>query len=352
MPTPGRRPYDPRNPVLLASAVLTGSREAGREIGADLSASLARSGIDRSQLEAPRGYLPFHKVVHFLNDVATRFDCPHFGLLVGQHQPPLRYGVLGKLIRLAPDIRTAFLTATEYNWLASEEALWELQRSDGYVHVIRRSRVSFSGPISQLHALSITLLFKAVMALSGGKATVAHVSFSHGEPRTGDLYRRFFKSPVYFDMDSDGIAMPEQCLDLQIATGDPELFPILKSQMDAIRAGYSADDDMATKVRHYISKNLGTTLCNLESVAQLLGQHSRTLQRELCLSGTTFRQLLRDARQAQAERYLLESNVSLASLSAYLGYRNVSAFSRAFKEHCGISPAEWRSRQRVSPSLR
>jgi AraC-like DNA-binding protein len=341
-----RRAYDPHNPALLRSETLLGSLEAAAEIGIDLSASLAASGIAAEQLGSPRGFLAFHRVIHFLEDVATRCDCPQFGFLVGKHQPPLRFGVLGRFLRLAPNLGSAFAAGVDYSWVTSQESLWHLRREGGLAHLTRRSRVSFDGPTEQLHTLSITVLFKALTMLSGGHAQPSYVTFAHAEPRASELYRRFFKSPVYFDMESDAIVLPERCLRLPIETADPELFPIVRSHLDSMRAAHSPDDPVTTKVYRHIGKSLGTTFCNLESVAQLLDQHPRTLQRELNRAGVSFRQLLLDVRQEQAERYLRASNISLAQLADFLGYRNVSAFSRAFKGNCGLSPGEWRQQHR------
>jgi AraC-like DNA-binding protein len=341
-----RRAYDPHNPALLRSETLLGSLEAAAELGIDLSASLVRSGIAAEQLGSPKGFLAFHKVINFLDDVATRFDCPQFGFLVGKHQAPLRFGVLGRFLRLAPNLGSAFTAGVDYSWVTSQESLWHLRREGGLAHLTRHSRISYDGPVEQLHTLSITVLFKALMVLSGGNVRPSYVSFAHAETRTSEIYRRFFKSPVYFDMDSDAIVLPEQCLKQPIETADPELFPIVRSHLDSMRAAHSPDDHVTAKVYHHISKSLGTTFCNLESVAQLLDQHPRALQRELNRVGVSFRQLLLDVRQEQAERYLRASNISLTQLADFLGYRNVSAFSRAFKGNCGLSPAEWRHRHR------
>lgn len=341
-----RKTYDPHNPALLRSETLLGSLEAAADLEIDLSESLRTSGIAAEQLGSPKGFLAFHKVTNFLEDVATRFDCPQFGFLVGKHQAPLRFGVLGRFLRLAPNLGAAFAAAVAYSWVTSEESLWHLRREIGLAHLTRYSRVSYDGPVEQLHTLSITVLFKALMVLSGGNVRPSYVSFAHAEPRTSEIYRRFFRSPVYFEMDSDAIVLPEQCLKLRIETADPDLFPIVKSHLDSMRAANSPDDHVTAKVYHHISRSLGTTYCNLESAAQLLDQHPRTLQRELTRAGASFRQLLLDARQEQAERYLRASNISLAQLADFLGYRNVSAFARAFKGNCGLPPGEWRHRHR------
>ena len=104
------------------------------------------------------------------------------------------------------------------------------------------------------------------------------------------------------------------------------------------------EDDLVSKVHLYVKKNLGTNACNLEGVAERLDRRPRSLQRELMKQGFSFRQVLLDVRRDVAEHYLRSSKIALVDLADILGYRNVSAFSRAFKSSCGQSPEHWRRR--------
>jgi AraC-like DNA-binding protein len=71
--------------------------------------------------------------------------------------------------------------------------------------------------------------------------------------------------------------------------------------------------------------------------------HPRTLQRALAKHEVNFTQLLSKTRMEVAEQYLQDSTIPLEELSGILGYRNRSAFSRAFKRSHGESPEQWRN---------
>ncbi|RCI69326.1 AraC family transcriptional regulator, partial [Pseudomonas aeruginosa] len=70
---------------------------------------------------------------------------------------------------------------------------------------------------------------------------------------------------------------------------------------------------------------------NLEEVAARLHLSSRSLKRHLHDAGTSFRQLLGQARQRQALRLLRRPEVSLQRIALYLGYSDPTNFTRAFK---------------------
>ncbi len=78
---------------------------------------------------------------------------------------------------------------------------------------------------------------------------------------------------------------------------------------------------------------------NLEEVAARLHLSSRSLKRHLHDAGTSFRQLLGQARQRQALRLLRRPEVSLQRIALYLGYSDPTNFTRAFKRWNPRPPA-------------
>jgi hypothetical protein len=82
--------YDKQNsPLLVSNEMLLGCSEAANELGIDLNTILKEHGMESGLLSAPKVFLNHHQVIGFLQAVAEHFDCQHFGLLVGKHQPPL-----------------------------------------------------------------------------------------------------------------------------------------------------------------------------------------------------------------------------------------------------------------------
>ena len=100
------------------------------------------------------------------------------------------------------------------------------------------------------------------------------------------------------------------------------------------------------KVRLVIKQKLGQQKAFKDIVSDQLDLHPKDLQRRLEQEGTSFRELLSDVRFEMAKKHLVTSEVSLSQLSAFLGYRDVSSFSRAFKNKHAMSPATWRKNNR------
>ncbi|BFM14864.1 AraC family transcriptional regulator [Maricurvus nonylphenolicus] len=323
------------------SDILLGSWEAAEELGIDLSDSLAVSGISKQQLLSPKTFLGYHQVVTFLDDVAARNRCPHFGFYVAKHQQPFRFGALAQVSKLCSTVGESLAKSFKYTQLYNQASLWQVCEEGDYIVMKRQQRVAYTGSMVQLHLLAVTLMVKAARDLIKGNYPVTSVSFSHARPENSEIYSRYFQAPVNFDQDYDGYVFPKSYLSIPIATADPELLAIVEEHLSGLLSE-KTDQDVIENVRTLIRANLGTNLCNLDGISQLMGKHPRALQRELKEFDVGFRDLLIEIRQEVAEHYLQSSNISLVDLADMLGYNNVSAFSRAFKVASGQSPQEWR----------
>jgi AraC-like DNA-binding protein len=70
-------------------------------------------------------------------------------------------------------------------------------------------------------------------------------------------------------------------------------------------------------------------------IAPRLGLSQRTFARRLSLEGLTFSEVLERLRFDLAERYLADDGLSISQIAWLLGYREVSAFTHAFKRSPG-----------------
>jgi AraC-like DNA-binding protein len=66
----------------------------------------------------------------------------------------------------------------------------------------------------------------------------------------------------------------------------------------------------------------------------------RTLARRLAAEGTTFSELLADLRRRLAVEYLKDEDLSVSQVAWLVGYREIAAFSHAFKRWTGRTPSE------------
>ena len=103
---------------------------------------------------------------------------------------------------------------------------------------------------------------------------------------------------------------------------------------------------VAARVKWILLRLLGGQSADLGEVAKDLGMSNRTLQRRITSEGTSFRQLVCEARYELAKHYLLDPSLELTETAYLLGYEDPNSFFRAFREWEGTTPNEWRAAQR------
>jgi AraC-like DNA-binding protein len=66
------------------------------------------------------------------------------------------------------------------------------------------------------------------------------------------------------------------------------------------------------------------------------------LQRRLAQSGSTYSEIVQEARFSTASALLADSDLNIADIAFAAGYDNAPHFSRAFKRLTGMTPREYR----------
>lgn len=331
-----------RHLALIRSEILLGSREAARELGIDLNPTLTAHGIDPQVLESPEGYLPQEQVVHFLEEIADRFECPVFGFLVGKHQPPLQFGNETQLVKLAPTLGAALDNVSRFERLYTQGTRHALVVKNGTAFFRRWNVVSYDTRAVQLQLLGTVQVYKMIGGLISEKWRPGEIHISSSAPRNWEALQDYFGCPVKFDQAIDSIVFPEHDLASAIPTADAQLLEIVEAYFLEMLSRNHAHLDTLEKLKDYIRDHIGANRCNLESCAEYFSVHPKALQRELASQGYTFKQLLLEMRTELAKYYLRNSAIKLSRISVMLGYSSDAAFSRAFRSTQNMSPGQWR----------
>jgi AraC-like DNA-binding protein len=82
---------------------------------------------------------------------------------------------------------------------------------------------------------------------------------------------------------------------------------------------------------------------NLKRVVAAAGMSTRTFQRQLKEEGSSFSDLLANARRSETLKRLKERNATIAAIATDLGYFDQATFTRAFRRWTGVPPSRFRA---------
>jgi AraC-like DNA-binding protein len=90
----------------------------------------------------------------------------------------------------------------------------------------------------------------------------------------------------------------------------------------------------------------GTRLPDIRFVAETIGMRVRTLQRRLRGTGCTYADVIQRTRYAAAQDLLKDSRRTIGEIARMLGYSDHAHFTRAFQRWTGLTPRDFRRRDR------
>lgn len=309
-------------------------------LGQDIRPLLKRFGFADEVLSDPELRIPYGAFAQLLEACADEWDCPEFGLLLGQTQHLSVLGPISLVARLSATLGGALaalldhatIHSTGYDLLLSSPA-----GSDaGRVAVIYRPKPG-SGAGRQILMLSMAIVRNVLATLIGNPAfRPSLVTFSCAKPARTDAARPYFACPMDFDKIETMLYFEARLLRQPTAIRDTAYAPLINAYCDQIGRQFAADVIEAT--RRLIGQLIPTGRCSCEVVADCLQLQPRTLQRRLKAQGTTFSKLLDSYRKEMALELVGRKTVPLVQIAQALGFADQSVFNQAFRRWTGTTP--------------
>lgn len=272
---------------------------------------------------------------------ATRTDCAHFGLLVGQGNVLSALALAGCLI---PGVQTVgdALRNLVGHLHAHAGAVAPTLVVDG---PSVRLGYAFAGPaaegMEQVADVASALAVGLMRTLCGEDWDATEVMLPRPAPTDPLPFTRYYRSPIRFGARAAAVAFAVEALDRPVKPEDLLRAVFAAHQAPRARRG---DGGFGEDVRRVLRARLPVQDCSADAVAASLSMHRRTLNRHLRAEGLSFHVMVNDARFEIARRLIADAGLSLGQVAAILCFSEPSAFTRAFRRWSGQSPTAWRAR--------
>ena len=326
---------------LIRVAAFDGFITLVRELGADPVQIIEQVNITPQQLHNADDLISSTAFVAALQIAAVETRHPDFGLRLGQRQGINMLGPVGILARQCNTVKEAFTVSSRYIKLHNPGAVIELQTNSRQALLCYDDTTPGLPRNPQICDLGLVLAVDLLRFFMGKSWRAKAVFFVHNEPEDISIYQEIFKAPLFFDQEVYAVEFDASILEARVPQADPEVRDFFFRYVGQLDKKYN--QDVCFVVTQLIRSLLGTRRCSEEEIASVLQINRRTLQRKLQAEGLSFRQLLAQIRGELAEQYLRESTISVTDLASILGYSELSAFTRFFKNRFGVSPTQYRA---------
>lgn len=194
-------------------------------------------------------------------------------------------------------------------------------------------------------AIATDVAFAFVVELgrrgTGQHLTPWRVELARPDPRS-HVHRDYFGCPVRYGAQRDQLVLRSADLDRPFPGHNPELLDILTPALAGALGELQAQSSTTEQVKIVLKRSLASGRPELSDIARELGMSERTLQRRITEEGTSFRELLVNARQELGRQLLSDPSADIDEVACLLGYQDASSFYRAFREWEGTTPNRWR----------
>jgi AraC-like DNA-binding protein len=132
-------------------------------------------------------------------------------------------------------------------------------------------------------------------------------------------------------------------LDVRLPQADPNTARVAERQCRQLLEQRLSRVGVAGQVRSRIMHT--SRFPSMQEVAGELHLDPRTLRRKLTAEGSSYRELVAQARKIRAEQ-MLAGNEPIEAIAARLGYAETASFTHAFTRWTGMPPSHFRARAR------
>ena len=317
------------------------------EAGVGVSAVLRRAGLPLNLFDQTRILVDTEELFALWRAIGEVSKDPAMGLKLGTETKTERFHPMAIAALSTENFGAAVQYMARYKKLCAPEEI--LHQIDGDEWSIR-FHWSLAVDVEPQMLIEHCFAWVLTIARRGSDTAISPLRVELVQPRTHvKALERHFGCPVVCGASRNAMVFRASDAACPFITRNAELLDMMAPQFERdLKQHTDGEDGFLELVRGAIQQRLTGHRPNIEDVARDLHMSSRTLQRRLQDSGSSFQRILDEARHQMARYYLSNSVLELTEAAYLLGYEDANSFARAFRSWEGMPPKHWRETQRAN----
>jgi AraC-like DNA-binding protein len=331
-----------RQPSTLATLILPIAKALRLE-GVDPMELLEQADIDPAAVINADRRIPVKKMRRLWELAGEATGRETFGLLAAEQLQPATLQGLGLAVLASDSIYDALKRLVRFARVFSTGVVLELSERDDLVDLELFSDDDYAGdgPHWLAYDFGLGLIVTLCRITLGEYFSPIGIECRRPAPADPDRFAYLLGAKIEFGARRNRLTFVKSDIEVPLLSANAELARVNDEQTETYLASFLAVS-AAREVVSRIIERLPDGPPSQKQIAAAMNVSNRTLQRRLRDEGTSFIDLLQDARLALAKKYLSQPQRSIVEIAYLLGFSEPSTFSRAFKRWTGKAPAEFR----------
>lgn len=307
---------------------------------------LAAAGIPAALLGAPHARVPAAVFSTLWLAVARELDDEFFGL-DRRRMKVGSFALLCQAVISCANLDRALKRMLRGFALFLDDIHGELRLDAPDAVIVLSNRIR-PAPARRFADETLLVLVHGLMCWLVGRRIPLHgVTFTHPRPPYAREYLLMYSQDLTFEAPVTSIRFPARALAAPVIQTPATLQQFLRTAPQSVFLKYRNEDSWTAKVRRRLRAGAGGPAAwpHLEAIAGELQTTATTLRRRLDAEGTSYHDIKDRLRNDMAVDALCHTALSVDEIALRLGFRDASAFHRAFKRWNGLQPGEYRRRQ-------
>lgn len=316
-----------------------------RKAGIQATPLLTKAGLSIEQISDRNARLKVRSQIKFLELAAVALQDDLLGFNLARDVDLREIGLLYYVLASSDILDDALRRAERYSGITNEGISLKLRCTGdvaitlGYVGVDRRS---------DRHQIEFWLvsLVRLCRQLTNRRLVPRRIRVVHHRKSTPAEFKSLLGCAIEFGSTVDEIMFPGAVNRMPIGSADPYLNDILTRYCEEAIAHRGPE---RTTLRSNVENAIATLLphgkARQEEIARRIGMSRRTLARKLASEGLTFSKISERLKADLARHHLKDGDLPISQIAWLLGYREVSAFTHAYRRWTGMTPSRSRAQE-------
>jgi AraC-like DNA-binding protein len=314
-----------------------------------LTPLLSKAGLTVAQIDNRSARLTVRSQIRFLELAADALHDDLLGFHLARDYDLREIGLLYYVSASSEILNDALHKVARYSGIVNEGISLKFRATKEAVVTLNYVGVERQSDRHQIEFWLVSVV-RLCRQFANRRLVPSRVRVIHHRKKTPAELRSFLGCEIEFASSVDEVVFPEAVKLMPISSADPHLNELLiRYCEEALERRGPERTTLRSSVENAMAPLLPHGKATAVETARRIGMSRRTLVRKLSSDGLTFSEISEELKVNLAKHYLRDGDLPISQVAWLLGYREISAFTHAFRRWTGMTPSQLRTHGDLMP---